>query len=201
MPEIHSGINKIPAVRGTKLYGLCIITYYLLNRGTMKNGNRPIIKIEFTLNDKLIEIFSWLLFVMMWVIPIIGYSMLPDTIPTHFNIAGEADNWGNKLSVYILPVIGTLLFILLTVVNRFPHIFNYSVEITEDNALRQYTNATRLIRVLKLVLSVIFNLIAVFTIRSAKGESHGLGLWFLPLTLTLIFVPTIYFIIRMYKEK
>lgn len=167
----------------------------------MKNVNRPIIKIEFTLNDKLIEIFSWLLFVLMWVIPIISYSLLPDTIPTHFNAAGEADDWGSKLSVYILPVIGTLLFILLTVINRFPHIFNYSVEITQENALRQYTNATKLIRVLKLVLMVTFNMIAVFTIRSAKGESNGLGLWFLPVTLTLIFVPTIYFIIKMYKEK
>jgi uncharacterized membrane protein len=167
----------------------------------MSTEKRPKIKLEFTLTDKLMEIFGWLLVVLIWVIPLINYAVLPDTIPIHFDAAGKVDNFGSKLTIYLVPLIGTLLFVMMTIVNRFPHIFNYAVEITQENALRQYTNATKLIRYLKLALLVIFTLITVFTIRAAKGESAGLGIWFLPLTLAIVLIPTIYFIARMYKEK
>jgi hypothetical protein len=100
-----------------------------------------------------------------------------------------------------LPLVATVLFIGLTILNKFPHIFNYPTEITEDNALRQYTNATRLIRYLKVIIVVIFGLIAFETIRHANGQTEGLGIWFLPMTMGLIFIPLIYFLIKSTKTK
>jgi hypothetical protein len=99
--------------------------------------------------------------------------------------------------IFTLPLVATVLFVGLTILNRFPHIFNYSGDITKDNALRQYTNATRLIRYLKVIIVVIFGLISYQTINHANGQTEGLGLWFLPLTLGLIFIPTIYFLIKL----
>ena len=39
--------------------------------------------------------------------------------------------------------------------------FNYPSQITKENAVHQYTNATRMIRVLKLVIVVLFGLIVL----------------------------------------
>jgi len=100
-----------------------------------------------------------------------------------------------------LPLIATVLFVGLTFLNKFPHIFNYPTNITPHNALRQYTNATRMIRYLKLVIVVIFGLIAFKTIQNGNGEANGLGIWVLPLTLGLIFIPLIYFVIKSFKTK
>ncbi|MFM7765447.1 MAG: DUF1648 domain-containing protein, partial [Sphingomonadales bacterium] len=126
---------------------------------------------------------------------------LPDTIPTHYNGAGQADGFGGKGYILTLPLIATVLFIGLTILNKFPHIFNYPTNITQDNALRQYTNATRLIRYLKFIIAVIFGLIAFKTIQNANGQADGLGIWFLPLTLGLIFIPLTYYIIKTLKTK
>ena len=149
-----------------------------------------------TTGDKLVELFGWLILIALWAITIINYSSLPDTIPTHFNAAGEADGFGSKATILSLPVIASLLFIGLTVLNRFPHVFNYPTAITQDNALRLYTLATRMLRYLKLVLVLVFGGIEFMTIQNATGKAAGLGVWFLPLTLVLIFIPLIFFVIK-----
>ena len=64
-----------------------------------------------------------------------NYFELPEIIPTHYNEAGEADSYGDKLNILALPIISTLLFIGLTILNKRPHLFNYPSEITKENAL------------------------------------------------------------------
>jgi len=89
----------------------------------------------------------------------------------------------------------------MTVLNKFPHVFNYPTEVTSENALKQYTNATRMIRYLKAIIVFIFGLIDYKTIQHALGQTVGLGIWFLPLTLGLIFIPLGYFVYKSMKAK
>jgi uncharacterized membrane protein len=162
---------------------------------------RPKIKLELTTADKIFESIGWFLIIAIWGLTITNYSNLPDTIPTHYNGAGQADGFGGKATILTLPLIATILFIGLTILNKFPHVFNYPTNITQDNAFRQYTNATRLIRYLKLIIVFIFGLIAFKTIQNANGKADGLGVWFLPMTMGLIFIPLIYFVIKSFKTK
>ncbi|OYQ33922.1 hypothetical protein CHU92_12600 [Flavobacterium cyanobacteriorum] len=162
---------------------------------------RPKLKLEHTEADKTVEIIGWLLIFAVWILTIINYQSLPDIIPTHYNGAGVADGFGDKWMILTLPIVATVLFVGLTILNKFPHIFNYPAEITADNALRQYTNATRLIRYLKVIIVIIFGLIAFQTIRHANGQTEGLGIWFLPMTMGLIFIPLIYYLIKSTKTK
>ena len=160
-------------------------------------------KIELLLNqtDKIIEITGWIAVFGMWVLTVANYSELSDIIPTHYNGAGEADGFGNKSNILSLPIISTLIFIGLTVLNKYPHLFNYPSEITKENALNQYTNASRMIRFLKFIIMIIFGLIIFKTIQNANGNTDGLGTWFLPLTMGMIFIPIIYFLINTNKKK
>ena len=162
---------------------------------------RPKITLIPTTADKLVDLLGWIILLALWALTITHYSTLPDTIPTHFNGAGEADGFGSKASIIGLPFIATLLFILLTILNRYPHIFNYPSPVTQDNALRLYTLATRMLRYLKLVLLVVFGGIGLMTIQHATGKGAGLGVWFLPLTLVLIFLPLIYFVVKSVQKK
>ena len=167
----------------------------------MTPEERPKLKIQLTPTDQALELLGWGVLLALWIWTGTSYSSLPDSIPTHFNAAGEADDFGRKSSIFGLPVIASLLFMGITVLNRYPNIFNYPTAITQDNALRLYTLATRILRYLKLVLVVIFGGITFKTIQTASGESSGLGGWFLPLTAGLIFIPLIYFVIKSIKEK
>ena len=162
---------------------------------------RPKITLIPSTADKLVELLGWLILLTLWGWTFTHYSALPDTIPTHFNAAGEADGFGSKASIIGLPLIATLLFIGLTVLNRYPHIFNYPAAITQDNALRLYTLATRMLRYLKLVLVLVFGGIEFMTIQNATGKAAGLGAWFLPLTLVLVFLPLLYFVVKSVQKK
>jgi len=162
---------------------------------------RPRLKLERSTADKLFEIAGWLLISVVWGFTLTNYPNLPETIPTHFNGAGEADGFGGKATILTLPFIASILFIVLTILNKFPHLFNYPTNITHDNAFKLYTNATRLIRYLKLIIVFIFGLIAYKTMQNAKGEADGLGVWFLPLTMGLIFIPLIYFVMNSLKNN
>ncbi|MNN12054.1 hypothetical protein D3C81_1250330 [compost metagenome] len=99
----------------------------------------------------------------------------------------------------MIPFITTVLYVAMTIINRFPHLFNYPVKITEENALQQYTSASRLIRYLKFIVVVIFGIIAFKSIPNVAATSEGVGTWFLPFVLLSVFVPVIYFLIKSVK--
>lgn len=162
---------------------------------------KPKIELQLNQTDKILELIGWFAVLGMWVLIVANYSELPDIIPTHYNEAGEADGFGNKLNILALPIISTLIFIGLTALNKYPHLFNYPSEITKENELYQYTNASRMIRFLKLIIMVIFGWIVFKTIQNENGNTDGLGTWFLPLTMALIFIPIIYFLINTNKKK
>jgi len=117
-----------------------------------------------------------------------NYKILPDIIPIHYNVAGEADGFGSKTTILTLLVIASIIFVGLTIVNRFPHILNYPTVITNENAQRQYTIATRLIRHLKLATVLIFGYLVFATNQCAKGQVDRLGAWFLPIAFGSFFV-------------
>jgi uncharacterized membrane protein len=161
--------------------------------------NRPTLKIALTSADKLMETLGWVAVLAIWILTITNYSNLPDTIPTHFNASGEPDGFGGKATILTLPIVSSVLFIGMTILNKYPHLFNYPIKMTADQALKQYTNATRLVSYLKLSIVVIFGLIVLQTIRKVNSEADGLGEWFLPLTLGLIFIPMGYFIFKSFQ--
>ncbi len=167
-------------------------------------STRPKIKPNLTTTDKIIEFIGWVAIVGIWILTLTNYSALSETIPIHYNGAGEADGFGNKGNILSLPIISTIVFIGLTILNKYPQVFNYPSKITKENALQQYTNATRMIRFLKFAIVLIFGLIVFKTIQNTNENADGLGTWFLPLTLSLIFIPIVYYLtksIRLKKDK
>ena len=161
---------------------------------------RPKIKLPLTLFDTIIEVTSCLALVAFWVMTIFAFTTLPESIPTHYNGLGEVDGYGPKATIFFLPVLGTVLFAFLTYIIKKPETFNYTVEITEENALAQYTNATKLLRFMKLALLILFIVIDYKTIATSNGASDGLGKWFLPFTIALIFVPVVFSVYRSFRK-
>jgi uncharacterized membrane protein len=162
--------------------------------------DQPVVKPEMNPVDWLLETIALtgLLFIAGYTI--YNYPALPDTIATHFNASGQADELGGKDSFFFLPGVAVFTYILLTLANLIPYRFNYTVKITQGNALRQYTLATRMLRILKIVLILLFWYISYATVQVSKGAT-GLGMWFLPLILGIIFGTLIIYFITAYRNK
>lgn len=139
---------------------------------------RPKIKLELNFADKTVEAISWLALALLWFFVLFNYSSLPKTIANHFNFVGEIDDYGNKEEIFTLPLISTFISVVMTIFNKYPHIFNYPTAITTENALAQYTNATRMFRILKLAVVFIFTIITSFTLKAAHQGDQELEYYF-----------------------
>lgn len=161
---------------------------------------RPRILLSLSKADKALELISKIVLAFMWGLTIYAFLKLPSIIPIHFSGSGKVDNYGSKNFILIFPFIATVIYLGLTALNKYPHIFNYMTTITENNAVRQYTIATRILRYLKLAILIIFSTVILFTYQVTIGIKDGLGVWFLPFTFALILVPTIIFISQSFKK-
>lgn len=160
---------------------------------------RPKIVLSLSSFDKVLERSGFAGIIILWFITIYAYMHLPATIPIHFNFSGQPDNYGSKATLILLSVLCTLIYYGLTKLNRYPHIFNYPTKITEANARQQYTDSTRLLRILKISIVFIFNSIILISYLSINGEMNGPGPWFLAGMFVLLLGPTVYYIIRSFK--
>ncbi len=159
--------------------------------------NRPRYQPPVSNTDRLLEAAGWGMLCGLWILVIFSYSHLPNSIPIHFNLKGEPDSYGEKLAIFILPVISTILFGGLTLLNRYPHLFNYPATINETNAPKHYGNAVRMLRVIKLAIVIIFFTVAKHTVAVATGQDNfWMSPWTFIISLALLLVPVFYFVVK-----
>lgn len=162
-------------------------------------AERPQITLTLTATDKLINKLAWIVFIATWVLPLAMLPTLPDIIPSHFNGDGNVDGYSGKLSVLILPAVGTFVFFLLHLVGKHPDKLNYPVIITEQNAEKQYTFATRTLRTMKLSVTLLLIFIEAEVIFPWVREH--LGLWAPGLGIFLIAAPVSYQVFSSMRNK
>ena len=142
--------------------------------------NRPRIAVPFEPMDVVIDLISVSILVLMIIYTSVSYSELPEIIPSHFNGKGEVDGHSNKLFLWMLPALGLITFVGLFILNKYPHLHNYMVNITEENALKNYRFSTRILRFSNLFVMIILGVVTYAIIQSANGTLFKLGSWFMP---------------------
>lgn len=163
--------------------------------------SRPRIQLTLSPLDKRLELTGKLFLGVLWGLTLYTILKLPATIPIHFNTSGKVDGYGDKLEILILPVVATLIYLGISELNKYPHIFNYMTEITEENARVQYTAVTKMFRFLKLTILIIFSFIILFTYLTTIGVANGLGFWFFPGAFALVLIPTIISLVQSAGKK
>jgi hypothetical protein len=128
------------------------------------------------------------------------WSILPEQIPVHFNAVGEVDGWGNRGMIWLLPAITVFLWISMTVLERYPHVYNY-LNLTEENAERQYKNARMMLNVLKAEITAFFVYLDWQSIQVALSNDTDLGKWDMFIFLGVIICSLAIFVIRLVRLK
>ena len=155
-------------------------------------SERPRIDIPLQYFDYVFEIIAALGLLTLLGLSVFYYGQLPDQVPSHFGPNGLPDQYGSKTTLWLLPIIGSAIFGLMTFVNKRPDWFNYPVRITPENSLAQYTMASRLIRVLKASVTILFAYLVWGIISVSKGVQAGLETWFLLLPLGILVFSLLY---------
>ena len=161
---------------------------------------RPRVKIPLTNADWVVEIVGAVFFILMFVYPWHYFDQLPESIPIHYDVAGNPKEYGSKNELWNLVLVGSVLYLGITILTFFPHMFNYLTTITEENAARQYRLATTLLRRLKVLIAFCFFEIAYGTIQIALFNSENLNAWFLPAFLIMNLVILVDYFYSAFKK-
>ena len=126
-----------------------------------------------------------------FVLILLRRSMLPEQIPTHFDLGGNVTGYGGKAVLWLLPGIAFFTFALITVVEFFPKTWNTGVTVTQRNAARVYALARMLIVSVK-VLTVLF----MCAMSVLLCYSLSIPVWLPFIFVGLIMFCTIFFMIK-----
>ena len=110
---------------------------------------------------------------------------LPDKIPTHFNALGQADKWGSKPELLILPAVQLVLSAFLTIVQSKPQWWNLPHVENEVTQERIESMGLAMILFAKSVIMIDFSYLLYC---SVNGASSALGVLLL---LFVILIPTL----------
>lgn len=161
----------------------------------------PKLSVERTGVDHLLEGTAGLLALVPAVYLLLNWGALPEAVPAHIGPDGLVDRWGSKGELVILPIVVLLDFILLAVMQRFPHTYNYLVRITEENAPVQYRIAVSMMGWMNLILSAGLSALFFSMVELAVQGSDRMAAWMMPVFMGSLFGCLWYFLAKSWRER
>jgi uncharacterized membrane protein len=141
-------------------------------------------------------ILCWIAWAALW-----GSNRLPDRVPTHFDATGHPNAWGPPTGMILLPLMAAGLYLLLSIVSRFPGAFHYPVRATRLNIERLQTITLDMIAWLKFELVCLFTLLQGAFIQAARtGDGHIFPM-ILPFAILAIFSTIGWHFVAMFRAS
>jgi uncharacterized membrane protein len=146
---------------------------------------------------KWFEIIAIGIFVLHFVYTLIIFQTLPDTIPTHFNFSGEADDFGSKASIWGTWLVSLGLFAMFSLLSYLPiKLWNLPEAAKQDATGQGKSLALELMSSLKAFTALLCLALTWLVVRSTNGYSVAL---FMTVLLGLTIVPLV--IVGIYISK
>ena len=152
-------------------------------------------KIKTSATDRMLDILGTAGILLLIILPVIYTGKLPGTIPVHFDILGNPDRYGDKNTIWVLPAVGSFLFIIIMLI---PRLILHSNKINPDGNEKTKTllQAMRMLRLINVLVVFMFCSITYYTVLVSLGEDTGL--WNLS---TIFFLVLISIVIVVYVVK
>lgn len=116
-----------------------------------------------------------------------GPNRLPaDRVPTHFDAAGNPNAWGSPTGMILMPLMAGALYLLMSVVARFPGAFHYPVRTTAQNVARLQSITLDMVAWLKVQLVCLFAVLQWAFLQAARSGSGRLFPLILPFFIAVI---------------
>ena len=132
----------------------------------------------------LLDSVALIVLMLGWWVAISSYPRLPDSIPVHFGVTGDADRWGGRWMIFLTPAIATTIFAV-----------DWFIFTRLSGTSRMPATMLLPLHLLLLELTLLFTYITWRMTEVAFGRAKGLGLWFLPVVLLAVFSTSAWMIV------
>jgi uncharacterized membrane protein len=127
------------------------------------------------------------------------YSRLPERIATHFNSAGMANGVGARSTLWLLVGIAVLLYAALSVINFVPRVVNLKRPLAPERERAVLAESLAMVGWIKAEMCWIFAYLCLAMVRNGIGLQVGIGAWFLPVTLVVVFGTCAFYLMRIFE--
>lgn len=127
-----------------------------------------------------------------------GSDHLPERIPIQFDAAGHATGWGSPAMLILFPAVTLIIYLLFTVVTRFPGAFNYPVKVNVFNRRRMENLARDMMAWLKVEVIGLLTWMQWVTIEMARNPERTVPAM-TPAALVAVFATVSVYIVLMFK--
>lgn len=132
-------------------------------------------KIFRTWYDILFEFGCLLLLIGITIYLAVAWAGLPAEIPGHYNAWGQIDKYTGKGSLIALLLVAWALYLVMSVIERFPGLWNTGVAVTKENKHRIYRILKDMLKTVKLLVVIVFTyLLMSSTIASPLSPKEKL---------------------------
>lgn len=124
------------------------------------------------------------------------YSRLPERIATHFNGAGVANGFGARSTLWVLVGIAVLLYATLSAINWVPRMVSLKRPLAPEQEKMVLAESMAMVGWIKAAVCWMFAYICLAMVRNGMGLQVGLGTWFIPVTLIVVFGTCVFYLTR-----
>ena len=154
-------------------------------------------KIKNTKTDILLNIAAIACLAAITVYLLVRWSQIPTTIPGHYTADGRVDSWTARATLWQLPVLGWVLYVVITILEQFPRVWNTGVTVTEENRAAVYRSLKTMIGWVKLAVCALLSAVTL----ASLGNGYKIFLALAGVGLLATFGLVIYFVHRLLQLK
>jgi len=124
------------------------------------------------------------------------YSRLPERIATHFNAEGVANGFGARSTLWVLVGIAVLLYLILSFVGSLQGVVSVRRPLAPEREKVVLAESMAMVGWIKAEVCWMFAYLCLAMVRNGMGLQVGLGAWFLPVTLVVVFGTCAFYLVK-----
>jgi uncharacterized membrane protein len=130
------------------------------------------------------------------------WQSLPDPMPGLLTPNGsDSAEWSKMTMIMVVSGVPFVIYAGATLLNKFPQYMNYMVQITEENAAREYRNMLNMARYVKAEVMFVLLFVEWTAIQMGLGNAASLPSIFLPVCGAVLAITIGYFVYEMFRLK
>ena len=108
-----------------------------------------------------------------------SFTNLPDIIPIHFGIDGKPNGWGEKYTIFFIPIINLALVGFMASVRKHPFSYlNLPIKFSNNNLEERVKLGKQLLDLISVAISTLFFFVELHIVISSQNPMSSNGLFF-----------------------
>ena len=149
-----------------------------------------------TLSDRLLELVAAAMAVCLLVLTGVFYSKAPDTVPSHFNFAGEIDGWSGKGVYWIMAAVFLVMMAICSSAAYNRKLVNLPIRLKPAVFYRQIGLISRMCRIMTLASGVIWLSVLLAMSTDMVGLPLEVAVSFIPMAVMLMLGVVLFYTLK-----